>query len=113
MQQDDCVGHILTALEEYELDQDTIVFFTSDNGCSPEADIPRLREMGHDPCHPFRGHKADIYEGGHRVPMIVRWPGVIAPHTTVTQTVCLTDLFATVAEVIGVPLLLALVLHFL
>ncbi len=104
MQQDDCVGQILSALEKYELDQDTIVFFTSDNGCSPEADIPKLREMGHDPCHPFRGHKADVYEGGHRVPMIVRWPGCIAPNTAATQTVCLTDLFATVAEVIGVPL---------
>jgi arylsulfatase A len=104
MEQDDRVGQILKALEKYKLDQDTIVFFTSDNGCSPEADIPKLREMGHDPCHPFRGHKADIYEGGHRVPMIVRWPGVIAPNTTATQTVCLTDLFATVADVIGVPL---------
>ena len=104
MQQDDCIGRILNALEQRNLDKETIVFFTSDNGCSPQADLPKLREMGHDPCRPFRGHKADIYEGGHRVPMIVRWPGVIAPNTTATQTVCLTDLFATVADSIGVPL---------
>ena len=104
MQQDECIGRILNALERFNLDKETIVFFTSDNGCSPQADLPKLREMGHDPCRPFRGHKADIYEGGHRVPMIVRWPGVIAPNTTATQTVCLTDLFATVADSIGVPL---------
>ena len=104
MEQDDCIGRILNALEQYKLDRDTIVFFTSDNGCSPQADLPKLREMGHDPCRPFRGHKADIFEGGHRVPMIVRWPGVIASNTTAKQTVCLTDLFATVAECIGVPL---------
>gem|GEM_PF-127767 len=102
MQQDHCVDQILKALEKHQLDQDTIVFFTSDNGCSPQADFPKLRELGHDPCHPFRGHKADIFEGGHRVPMIVRWPGVIAPNSTATQTVCLTDLLATVAESIGV-----------
>ena len=104
MEQDDCIGRILNALERYKLDKDTIVFFTSDNGCSPQADLPRLRELGHDPCRPYRGHKADIFEGGHRVPMIVRWPGIIAPNTAATQTVCLTDLFATVAESIGVPL---------
>ena len=104
MQQDECIGRILNALERFNLDKETIVFFTSDNGCSPQADLPKLREMGHDPCRPFRGHKADIYEGGHRVPVIVRWPGVIAPNTTATQTVCLTDLFATVADSIGVPL---------
>ncbi len=103
MEQDDCIGRILNALEKYKLDKDTIVFFTSDNGCSPQADLSKLRELGHDPCRPYRGHKADIFEGGHRVPMIVRWPGVIAMNTTATQTVCLTDLFATVAESIGVP----------
>ncbi len=102
MQQDECIGRILIALEKCNLDKETIVFFTSDNGCSPQADLPKLREMGHDPCRPFRGHKADIFEGGHRVPMIVRWPGVITPNTTATQTVCLTDLFATVADSIGV-----------
>ncbi len=104
MQQDDCIGQILNALDQSKLAQDTIVFFTSDNGCSPEADLPRLREMGHDPCRPYRGHKADIYEGGHRVPMIVRWPGVIAPNSTTSLTVCLTDLFATVADAIGTPM---------
>ncbi len=104
MQQDDCIGQILKALDQFKLAQDTIVFVTSDNGCSPEADLPRLRDLGHEPCRPFRGHKADIYEGGHRVPMIVRWPGVIAPNSTSSQTVCLTDLFATVADAIGAPL---------
>lgn len=104
MQQDACVGEILKALDASGLADNTIVFFTSDNGCSPEADIPFLKSKDHDPCVPFRGHKADIFEGGHRVPMIVRWPGTIAPGTSNPQTVCLTDLFATVADVLGEPL---------
>ncbi len=79
MQQDDCVGQVLAALDRLKLSENTLVFFTSDNGCSPQADLPALRAKGHDPCYPFRGHKADIFEGGHRVPMIVRWPALLAP----------------------------------
>ncbi len=72
--------------------------FTSDNGCSNQADLPALREKGHDPVRPFRGHKADIFEGGHRVPLIVRWPGTVAAGAHTKQTVCLVDLMATLAE---------------
>lgn len=104
MQQDACVGRILEALERLKLDGETIVFFTSDNGCSPQADLPALRAKGHDPCRPYRGHKADIFEGGHRIPMLVRWPGVAKPGSTVTQTVCLTDLMATVAAIVDLSL---------
>ncbi len=104
MQQDECIGRIMQALEKFDLANDTLVFATSDNGCSNQADLPALRAQGHDPCHPFRGHKADIFEGGHRVPMIVRWPGTIAPGTSSSQTVCLTDLFATMADVLGAQL---------
>ena len=104
MQQDHCVGQIMQALVRAKIDQNTIVFFTSDNGCSPQADLPALRAQGHDPCYPYRGHKADIFEGGHRVPMIVRWPGKIAANSHSAQTVCLTDLLATVADITGQPL---------
>ena len=104
MQQDDSIGQILQALERLDLANDTIVFFTSDNGCSPQADLPALRAKGHDPCHPYRGHKADIFEGGHRVPMAVRWPGVIKAGSTAGQTVCLTDLMATAAAIADLPL---------
>lgn len=104
MQQDESVGQILQALARLKLDQNTVVFFTSDNGCSPQADLPALREKGHDPCYPYRGHKADIFEGGHRIPMVVRWPGVIKPNSVANQTVCLTDLMATAADIAGIPL---------
>jgi len=65
---DASVGAILRALDEHGLARDTIVILTSDNGCSPQADFPELTGKGHNPSHRFRGHKADIYEGGHRVP---------------------------------------------
>ncbi len=104
MQQDDCVGQVLAALDRLKLSENTLVFFTSDNGCSPQADLPALRAKGHDPCYPFRGHKADIFEGGHRVPMIVRWPGVVSPGSHAQQTVCLVDLMATLAEATSLTL---------
>ena len=80
---------------------ETLVIFTSDNGCSPQANFPELLAKGHDPSAGFRGTKADIFEGGHRVPLIVRWPGKVKPGTTSDQVVCLTDLFATCAEILG------------
>lgn len=104
LQQDHSIGQILDALKRLGLEENTMVFFTSDNGCSPQAELPLLREKGHDPVHPFRGHKADIYEGGHRVPMVVRWPNKIKPGTVSHSTVCLTDLMATMADILEVPL---------
>lgn len=101
MQNDDCVGRILAVLDELELADNTMVVFTSDNGCSPQAQYPELLEKGHNPSHVFRGHKADIYEGGHRVPFIVRWPAKVKGGATSNKLVCLTDFMATVAEVIG------------
>ena len=104
MQQDDCVGQVLAALDRLKLKDNTIVFFTSDNGCSNQADLPALRAKGHDPVRPFRGHKADIFEGGHRVPLIVRWPGTVATASHAKQTVCLVDLMATVADLANIEL---------
>ena len=63
-----------------------------------------LVAAGHLPSGPYRGHKGDIWEGGHRVPLIVRWPGRIEEGTTSDQLVSLTDLFATCASVIDQPL---------
>ena len=59
---------------------------------------------GHNPSHVFRGHKADIYEGGHRVPFLVRWPGKVKAGSQTDQLACLIDVTATVAEIIGVKL---------
>lgn len=101
---DDVVGQVMAKLEEHGIAQNTILLFTSDNGCSPMADFDELSAVGHKPSYVFRGHKADIYEGGHRIPLIIRWPGQIAAASTCDQTVCLVDLLATCADILGDPL---------
>ena len=79
MQVDASVGKVLEALDQNGVAGETLVIVTSDNGCSPQADFPELRRKGHDPSGGFRGHKADIFEGGHRIPFLVRWPGKVKP----------------------------------
>jgi arylsulfatase A-like enzyme len=104
MQTDHAVGELLQTLDRRSLTEDTLVFLTSDNGCSPQADFPALLARGHNPSYVFRGHKADIYEGGHRVPFLVRWPGRVVPGSVSDQLICLTDLLATCAEILGARL---------
>ena len=101
LQVDDVVGQIMEALDRAGIAENTILIFASDNGCSPEADFAQLAALGHQPSYVFRGHKADIYEGGHRVPLVVRWPRVIAPGAVCSQTACLVDLLATCADILG------------
>lgn len=101
---DDVVGRILQALEDCGLAENTVVVYTSDNGCSPWVDYPALLAAGHNPSYHFRGTKADIFEGGHRVPLMVRWPKAINPGTVCEETVCLCDFMATAAEIVGLPL---------
>jgi arylsulfatase A len=104
METDDYIGKLLAALDDDGLTTNTMVVFASDNGCSPEADFPYLLSHGHDPSAGRRGYKADIYDGGHRIPMVVRWPGHVAPHTEVDDFVCLGDFMATCADLLGVKL---------
>jgi arylsulfatase A len=104
MQTDAVVGKILAALDTHGLAENTLVIFTADNGCSPQADTPGLEKQGHFASAQFRGYKADIWEGGHRVPFFVRWPGRIAPRTTSAQVICHTDLLATCAELLDAKL---------
>jgi arylsulfatase A len=101
MQTDNVVGEITAALEKHGVANNTLVIFTSDNGCSKAAGIPALAKLGHHVSAHLRGSKADIWDGGHRVPFIVRWPGHVKPSTTNDQLVCLTDLFATAAEIVS------------
>ena len=103
MQTDAVVGNILKTLRENKIAENTIVVFTSDNGCSPQADFEFLNHKGHDPSYIFRGMKSDLFEGGHHVPCIVRWPKQAQPHK-VDQTICLTDFFATFAALTGYSL---------
>ncbi len=101
LQVDDVVGQIMDNLEKNDIADNTILIFTSDNGCSPMADFETLVKAGHHPSFVFRGHKADIYEGGHRIPLIVRWPQKIKPDTHSDETVCLSDFLATCADILG------------
>jgi arylsulfatase A len=104
MQTDAAVGDVLAALKKHGFEDNTLVIFTSDNGCSPQADFPTLLKIGHNPNHVFRGNKADVYEGGHRVPFIVRWPGKVKPKTESKALAVHTDILATCADAIGAKL---------
>lgn len=104
MQTDAAAGDVLRAIDEAGIADETLVVFTSDNGCSPLADYPALLAKGHNPSHVYRGAKADIFEGGHRVPFFVRWPGIVKAGSRCDRTVCLTDLLATAADLAGVKL---------
>ena len=103
MQVDHLMGQLLDVLKAEGLEKNTLVIFTSDNGCSPQANFELLAEHGHDPSGPYRGHKADIFEGGHRVPLIVRWPGRILPGQTTDTLACHTDIYTTLADLTGQP----------
>lgn len=104
VQTDDAVGKVLDVLEKTGLAKNTLVIFTSDNGCSPAAGVVELRKQGHEPSGPLRGLKADIWEGGHRVPFVARWPGKVAAGATSGETICLTDMLATCAAIVGARL---------
>lgn len=104
METDDCIGKVLAALKKNNADRDTLVIMASDNGCSPAADFPFLLAHGHDPSAGRRGYKADIYDGGHRIPLLVRWPGHIAAGSTCDGFVCLGDFMATCAELLNAKL---------
>lgn len=98
---DDVVGQIVSALRRTGIVENTLLIFTSDNGCSPMANFEELASFGHLPGGPFRGGKADIYEAGHRVPFVVQWPERIAANSTSDQLTGLVDLMATAAEMVG------------
>lgn len=98
---DDALGQIRRKLIEKGVYDDTILIFTSDNGCSPMADFPELLERGHNPSYIFRGHKADIYEGGHRVPYMLSWPARVKKGGVCDELISLSDLYATLAELMG------------
>ncbi len=104
METDAGFGEILDALQRNGFAENTLVVLTSDNGCSKAAGIPELLEKGHRVSAQYRGSKADLWDGGHRVPFVVRWPGKIQAGSTSDQLVCHTDLFATCANVLGLEI---------
>ena len=98
---DGSVGEVLKALERNGLSDNTLVIFSADNGTSKYADIDFLESKGHFPSGDLRGSKADLWDGGHRVPFIVRWPGKISPGAKSEQLICLSDMMATFAELLS------------
>lgn len=99
MQTDAAIGRVLDAIKAAGIADDTLVIITSDNGCAPYIGAKDLEAKGHYPSGPLRGYKADAWEGGHRIPFMVRWPGVVKPGTTCGQTICSVDILATLADV--------------
>ena len=104
METDAIVGQVLDALEKSGAAENTLVIFSSDNGCAHYIGVSDLEKMGHYPSGPLRGYKADAWEGGHRVPFIVRWPGVVEAGSVNDQLVHQADLLATVAEILDAAL---------
>ncbi len=99
---DSVVGEVMHALDKQGFAENTLIIVTSDNGSHwPVDDIRRWKHAAN--LH-YRGQKADIWEGGHRVPFVARWPGHIPPGTVSDQTVCLTDLLATAAAIVDTKL---------
>ena len=100
---DHSIGELLKALEESGQAENTIIIFSSDNGPEWYA-YPRDKKFGHWSSHPLRGSKRDIYEGGHRVPFIVKWPGVAQAGRVSDALVSQIDLMATLASATGYTL---------
>jgi arylsulfatase A-like enzyme len=100
MQTDHSYGQIIQALKDNGMYDNTLVIVSSDNGTSaPTAKMKELNQMGHYPSAHFRGSKSDIWDGGHRVPFFVSWPGTIEAGSTHNDIVCFTDVMATLADI--------------
>jgi len=96
------IGIVLAALKKSDMMQDTLLIFTSDNG--PMWLPADVTHFGHDAEGGLRGMKGDVWEAGHRMPFVVRWPGRVKASTVTDQTVCFTDLLATFADLCGMKL---------
>jgi arylsulfatase A len=100
---DDACGSILKAIDEIGQTENTIIVFSADNG--PESYcIARKEKFGHWSSEPLRGMKRHIHEGGHRVPAVIRWPGVVKPGSVSDALFAQTDLMATFASMVGYQL---------
>ena len=100
-QMDWVVGELLRLLDELGVADDTLVVFCSDNGPEVPTVIHMRADHDHDGARPWRGMKRDNWEGGHRTPMLVRWPGTVAPSSVSDEPTCLTDWFRTLATIAG------------
>lgn len=104
METDATIGRVLEALDKNGVANKTLVLFTADNGKAAYTGAADLEKLGHFSSGPLRGYKAAVYEGGHREPFIVRWPGIVQPGAVCSQLVHQADVLATLAEILGVKL---------
>ena len=98
-QTDDTVGRVLQALKAGGFEENTLVIFSADNGPEHYA-YDRIRNFDHRSMGPLRGLKRDIWEGGHRVPFIIRWPGMVSPGKVNEGLLSQIDVFATIAAIV-------------
>jgi len=98
------IGRIRAALRQHGFDRNTMVIVTSDNGFAPAVGVPEHLRRHHDPSAGYRGYKSDLFEGGHRMPFIVTWPGRVPPGTQCDEPVGQWDLLASCAALLGVRL---------
>jgi len=101
---DQVVGELMSALERLGIADDTLLMVTSDNGPEVASVVNMRHDHDHDGARPWRGMKRDNWEGGHRIPFIARWPARIPPGSRTDQTVCLCDVMATCAALVGADL---------
>ena len=99
MDVDDTVGQIIAAIEEMGVSDNTLIIFTADNGVSPQAKLKPMEDLGHFSSYIYRGLKGTLYEGGHRVPFVVKWPNQINKPFETDYLSCTTDLLATIADI--------------
>jgi len=98
------IGRILDALDKNKLYENTIVFFTSDNGCGNYIGVKDLEKRGHFVSGPLRGYKGEWWDGGHRIPFIIRYPGVTRPGSKCEQLVHQADIMATIADILDIDI---------
>ena len=101
---DAMVGKLLDTLDETGTAENTLFIFTSDNGCAHYIGADYLESKGHFPSYIYRGYKADAWDGGHRIPFVAKWPGIVRRSGIYANPASLVDFFATVAEITGTHL---------
>jgi arylsulfatase A-like enzyme len=104
METDAVIGRVLEALKASGVEKDTFVLFTSDNGCAAYIGVKDMEKQGHFPSGPLRDYKTSVYEGGHRVPFVVKWPSVVKAGSVCKQLVLQADTIATMAEILDAKL---------
>lgn len=96
-QVDSSIGEVMNTLDRHGAARDTLIIVTSDNGST----MTPMTEYEHLPNYHLRGRKSDVWDGGHRIPFIARWPRIVEEGTECDDTICLTDLLATCAAIVG------------